>query len=376
MRRVYFDNAATSWPKAPGLPDAVRDYLERLCVNTSRTYSLAAQKEDDEIFTLREDLAAFFHASKCIPVFSPSLTEALNTLIAGHVGAGGHVIVSGYEHNAVMRCLRLHGIAYDVIEGDGKGGTRWELFSTHVRKETRLVIVNAASNVSGIVAELDKASECAHRHQLPLIVDTAQACPFTDIDFDTLDLSAIAFTAHKGFLGPEGLGGFIAREDYAEGLRPLVAGGTGSQSDSLDMPSKAPERFEAGTLNTPALAGFALSIALWKKDGVILRERERMAAERLYSILSSQKGLTVTGENREGHCPLYSVTCSTLDNAALCLELSRRSGIESRVGLHCAPLAHMSLGTYPTGTLRFSAGPYTSDEDFEILETTLKEVLK
>ena len=304
MRRVYFDNAATSWPKAPGVPEAVMRHLQDECVNPNRTFSKAMEAEEDRLLALRDRLSALF-GTRSTAVFTPSLTEALNVLIAGRSDKDGTVLCTSFEHNAVMRTLAMHSIPFRLLPHDTSGGTLWDEADKLVDHSCTLLVVNAASNVSGIVADLERAADFARRHALPLVVDTAQATPYMDIDMEALGISA-HLEAHR-------------------------------------------------------------------KE---LRDAERKATVRLYEALARVDGLAIVGRTElDRHVPLFSVTTGRMDLSRLTVELSRRAGIESRVGMHCAPCAHRALGTWPGGTLRFSAGPFTTEEDYEILTRTLKEVL-
>lgn len=375
VKRVYFDNAATSWPKAPGVSDAIKEYLDEDCANPGRSFSQKANAQEDSIYCLRDKLKAFFHCPDACPVFSGGLTESMNTLIAGFLKPGDHVIISAFEHNAVIRSLTLHDIAFSVLDTDGRGNTVYDGFSSLVRKNTKAFILNAASNVSGITSDLDKAAECASRHHLVFIIDSAQASPFMDIDMENLGITALAFSAHKGFLGPEGLGGFIAKEDFASSLTPLVAGGTGSQSDNPNMPAFLPDRFEAGTMNTPAIAGFSAAFDWCISKRKTMKDRLTELTSLMYETLCSVRGIKIAGDySRTKHLPLFSITSDIIDSSLLCFEMNRRYGIESRVGVHCAPLAIKALGV-PEGTVRLSAGPFTTDEEVLMLGTALEEVM-
>ena len=376
MRRIYFDNGATSYPKAPGVSRAVSRFLEEECVNVNRTYGSSGRKEEESLFSIREKTADVFGAHGRIPVFSSGLTESMNTIIAGFLTDRDHVITTSFEHNAVLRALTLHRISFSLLPDDGRGNTLFDSFHTLVRSNTRALIINAASNVSGMTADLEKAAECASSHGLALIVDSAQASPFCSIEFNTLGISALAFTAHKGFMGPEGLGGMILSDDFAERLIPLIAGGTGSISDSLDMPSFLPDKFEAGTLNIPALCGFEAALDYYTANRDALTQRLNDIKTALYEKLRGINGISVAGDFvPEHHTALFSIIPEHKDPAQVCWALSERRGIETRVGLHCAPLAHKALGTYPQGTVRISASPFTSDEEIEILAATLDEVI-
>ena len=377
MNRLYFDNAATSWPKAPGLSRAVMDYLDRDCSNPSRSFGRGGDQSGENTYELRCRIAGLFHApSDAVTVFTPSLTQALNILIAGRYGRDDHLLVTAFEHNAVMRTLELHHIPYSVLETDGRGNTDYSSVDRLVRRNTRALVVNAASNVSGIVTGLAAAGESAQRHGLDFILDSAQALPFVSIDFTALGISAAAFTAHKGLLGPEGLGGFVTTADFARQTRPLIAGGTGSLSDSLLMPPDAPDRFEAGTQNSPAIAGMLAVLDWWQEHGKEALGAEYRNMMLLHDSLAAIEGIRIVGDwEPERHCCLFSVTTDRMDLAQLSYELERRTGLEARVGLHCAPMAHKALGTWPEGTLRLSPGVFTRQEEIETLCGALEEVL-
>ena len=375
MVRHYFDNAATSWPKAPGLPERVKSYLDEECVNSSRTSGAAASEEEDSILDLRDEVSHFFHSPSSMTVFTPGLTEALNILVAGFLEPGDHVICTTFEHNALMRPLQLHRIQYSLLPASRDGVTEWSTFESLVQANTKALFVNVASNVTGIVCDLEAASECARCHHLPLFLDSAQAAPYVDIDMDALGVTALAFTGHKLFLSMEGLGGIVASPGFLERLRPLIAGGTGSRSLDTNMPDFLPDRFEAGSPNGPALAAFRHAL------GWCMEEREAMTA-RLSALTNSLKegleridGVEIVGGTRGPHAPLWSITCPGRDLAEVSIELTRREGIESRVGYHCAPFAHKVLGT-TEGTLRFSPGPFTGDDEVDLLVHTLEEVLR
>lgn len=375
MVRHYFDNAATSWPKAPGLPGRVKAYLDEECVNSSRTSGATASEEEDSILDLRDEVSRFFHSTSSMTVFTPGLTETLNILVAGFLEPGDHVICTAFEHNALMRSLQLHGIRYSLLPASNTGITCWSTFDSLVQADTKALFVNVASNVTGIICDLEEASECARRHHLPLFLDSAQAAPYVDIDMDALGVTALAFTGHKLFLSMEGLGGMVASPAFLSSLRPLIAGGTGSRSLDTNMPDFLPDRFEAGSPNGPALAAFRHALDWCISNRKNMNARLTSLTASLKEGLEGIKGVEIAGATEGPHAPLWSITCPGKDLAEVSIELTRREGIESRVGYHCAPFAHKVLGT-TEGTLRFSPGPFTSDDEVDLLVHTLEEVLK
>ena len=213
-------------------------------------------------------------------------------------------------------------------------------------------------------------------HGIPLIIDAAQASPYVDIDMEKLNAAAVCFTGHKGFLGPQGTGGVIIRRDIAERIQPLIAGGTGTESDSEDIPSTVPERLRAGTENLPGLIGLQHAVAYTISHLEGIKERMEALSERLYEGLMAIDGITVHGPSlNTPRTAVFSITAEGKDPADIAAILLDRGNIETRVGLHCAPSAHRTLGTFPGGTLRISPGPFTEDSDIDTLLCLLREII-
>lgn len=374
MKRIYLDNAATSFPKAPGTGEAVKAYLDNP-VSLYRTESSETEALFDVVYSLRERLNSFFEGpgEDCI-AFTANVTEALGMAISGLLEKGDHVIISSNEHNAVMRPLNRWGMRFSRIPSDSKGYNDYSALENLLVPETKAMVINAAGNVSGALQDLTAPAEFCSKHGLLLIVDAAQAAPHAAISMEGLGIAALCFTGHKGFLGPQGTGGIILRRDLAHSIRPLVTGGTGSESDNEDIPSELPDRLSGGTENYPGLVGLSHAVGYVMENRERLIRNERKALEALYTGLEGIKGIEIKGPGLdEPRTPVLSVT-APLDLAKLSYELLSRSGIETRVGLHCAPSAHRSLGTFPGGTLRFSPGPFTTEDEIRVTIETLKEI--
>lgn len=361
MDRIYLDNAATSFPKAPGLGVVVGEFLDRDCVNINRTESPYAEKAFDFLHSLRSRLGSLYGYPhpECIG-FTANVTEALNWLIKGLLTRGDHVLVTSLEHNSVMRPLVQCGIPFSRIPCDGVGRCLTGEVEKLILPNTKAMIINVCSNVSGTVQDVGALAEIARKHGLLLFLDTAQASPFRRLDMQDLGVAAIAFTGHKGMLGPEGTGGFLLRKDLALGIPPLVSGGTGSMSDSEEIPPVLPDRLSAGTENLPGLRGLEYSL------GYVMDHMDELetAVSRntclLFEKLKAVRELKIVGPGlEEERTNVISVTSDACDIADLASFLGER-GIETRVGMHCAPAAHKALGTFPQGTLRFSPGPFTT----------------
>lgn len=377
MSTIYLDNAATAWPKAPTVADAVASFITNDAVNTSRGAYDRAYEVAGRIDECREKLAALFGASDSRNVtFALNVTHAINTLIAGLFSASDHVLVSAMEHNAVMRPLTHLGIPYSLIPCDEDGRIMLEQIPRLITERTRAIIMTQASNVTGTIQPVREVASIAAEHGLLTIIDAAQLPLSSTLSLKDDGIDAIAFTGHKSLLGPQGVGGMILSQQLAEEVKPWAYGGTGSKSDLLTMPEFLPDKFEAGTQNLTGIIGLsaAMDYILENRETIIQREQE--TTERLLSYFLSEERIAVVGpKDMEGRTSVISVDFPSLDNAQVAYELFLDSGLEIRVGLHCAPLAHRSLSTFPRGTVRFSPGFATTDEEIQGVIESCKRVL-
>lgn len=371
------DNSATSFPKAPGVAKAIFDYMERGCVNLYRTESNEAFSIFDKIYTLRENIANLYNSDYPEALgFTKNVTEALNWIIKGSLKKGDHVIVSSNEHNAVMRPLVQMGIDFSRIPSNKNGFNDYSTLESLCKENTKAIIMNPAGNVSGAIQSLSEPAEFAKKHNLMLFIDAAQASPFVNIDMKELSATAIAFTGHKGFLGPQGIGGMVLTKDFAQKLPPLITGGTGSESDKETVPNTLPERLSPGTENIPGMIGLAKSVEYVLTNKEELQSKAMEMTSLLMEALMDIKDIEIKGASiDEPRTSVISITSDKKDIAYISRRLLELEGIETRVGLHCAPSAHKVLGTFPTGTLRFSPGPFTTKEEIRITTKTLRNIL-
>lgn len=378
MKRIYLDNGATSFPKAPGLGRVMMEYIESGVINPNRTESSLSYKAFDISFSLREKLSSLFNYPypECI-AFTRNVTEALNWLIKGLLKTGDHVIVSGSEHNAVMRPINQMGIKHSVIPSSSHGFNDYSTLTSLIRPETRAIIINAAGNVSGAVQNLEIPAEIAKKHNLLFFIDAAQASPYVKIDMEALNASAVAFTGHKALLGPQGIGGMIIRKELALAISPLISGGTGSRSDSEEVPSLLPDRLNPGTENMPGIVGLEHSLSFIEENYSSLKETEEERTRELMEGLSEIKGIHLFGAGiDERRTNVVSIETEGIDEAEVSALLLERGGIETRVGLHCSPSSHRTLGTFPRGTLRFSPGPFTTKDEIIYTLNILREIME
>lgn len=269
---IYFDNGSTSFPKAPGVAEAVGEFLQNGAFNINRGNYQEAYDLEEKVLETREMLLSLFHAEKhAEAIFTPGITYSLNYFIKGFLKPGSHVLVSGMEHNAVVRPLKQleeEGIEWEIVAADGKGKVKAADFAGAIKENTRAVIVNHASNVCGTMAPIREIGKICREKGVVFVVDTAQSAGTLDIDFENDFIDFLAFTGHKGLLGPQGIGGFLIRKELAERITPLIAGGTGSISDQLEMPAFLPDRFESGTMNLPGIIGLHAALKYLQEKGI------------------------------------------------------------------------------------------------------------
>ncbi|GAB4350056.1 MAG: aminotransferase class V-fold PLP-dependent enzyme [Candidatus Abyssubacteria bacterium] len=364
---IYLDNAATSFPKPDAVIEAMVGYMRRIGASPGRSSHRLARHADETVFHAREALAALFGVDRSERiVFTANATEALNLAIKGMVSDGGHVITTSLEHHAVLRPLRTlarHGIDLTILPSDG-GPIEPDEVRRAIRPDTRLITTVFASNVTGALMPVQAIGEVAREHRIPYLVDAAQAAGAVPINLGELPVDLFAFTGHKALMGPMGTGGLYIAEGLE--LKPLKEGGTGSDSPNPLQPEELPDRYEAGTLNGPGIAGLGAAVQYIMDKGVAaLRERELGLAHRLEEGLAGINQVTIHSRAGRDRIALTSISLEGWESQRLAYELDQRFGVCVRAGLHCAPEAHRSIGTFPGGTVRFSPGPFTRVEDVD-----------
>lgn len=391
MQQIYLDNASTTFPKPQVVADAVYQYITHAGTNISR--GTCATSSESLVYTTRELLCDFFGAedSKNV-IFTKNVTESLNIIIKGLLRSGDHVLVSAMEHNAVMRPLQQIGtelttdnapadaITFSRIPCDAKGALLLDALPQLVRPNTRAIIMTHASNVCGTVQPLEQIGSFCQKHGLRFIVDSAQSAGILPLNMQQLHIDALAFTGHKGLLAPQGIGGLLLRENIIDEITPLIVGGTGSLSHTERIPRFLPDKFEAGTLNLPGIAGLHAALTWLKQQGLEkIRTHELMLTQQLLDGLHQREAqglLRIVGKKDcNERLGVVSIATEKMDIAELAFILADKYAIATRVGLHCAPHAHKTLGTYPTGTLRFSFGWHNTAAEVSVTLHALSEVL-
>lgn len=365
---IYFDNAATSFPKAPGVSDAMKFYLDSVGASINRGVYASAQEAGMKTLILREQLCSFFHHSDPNHVIlTPGNTASLNYVLKGFLQMGDHVLVSSLEHNAVMRPLTQLGVDFDRVPCDREGFLDLKAAEALIRPNTRLFVLNHASNVSGTVQDARAVGMLCKLHSLPLVLDGAQSAGHIPVDFEDFSLSALTVPAHKGLLGPQGIGALLLSPEFAQKLSPLLAGGTGSMSDSEELPLYFPDRFEPGTPNLPGIYGWSASMDYINQVGLsALREHELSLTKRFLEGLESISNLRLVGtRDLSRRVGVIALDFANIDNAEVSDRLEQEFEILTRCGMHCAPSAHKSLGTFPQGVVRFSIGYRTTEAEVD-----------
>ena len=388
VQRVYLDQAATSFPKAPGTADAVYRYMTGCGCNVSRGSYAGAYSAEELVYDTRVQLCRLFGAESAAAdpknvVFTKNVTESLNILVKGLLRPGDHVLVSSMEHNAVMRPLvqlEKQGIRFTRVPCAEDGSMDPADVESRIEKVTKAVIMLHASNVCGTVLPAAEIGNVCRAHGIRFILDTAQTAGVLPIDMEKIGADAIAFTGHKGLLGPQGTGGFLIREDLAAELEPLITGGTGSISHTEEVPDFLPDRFEAGTLNLPGIAGLNASLnwLLSQTEGSILAHELMLTERFLRGMEEAEEAglLRIVGKHgTEGRTGVVSIVPTQTDPAELAYKLDEEYGIATRVGLHCAPSAHRTLGTWPGGTVRFSFGVFNTEREIDEAVEAIKRML-
>lgn len=381
MDNVYLDNAATSFPKAPGVGEAMCRYVERLGRNVGRGSYAPAMEAAGGVLAVREKLAALVGAPDPRNIiFTPGATWGLNLLLRGLLRPGDRVITSPMEHNAVLRPLeqlRAAGVTVELLPCTDRGELVLDGLAERL-PGARAVALTHASNVSGTMFPIAQVGALCRQAGVFLLVDAAQTLGVLPVDVAAMGIDGLAFPGHKGLLGPQGIGGLALSPALAQALEPVVSGGTGSMSESLAMPPFLPDKFEAGTLNLPGIFGLGAALDYLAAEGEALRARERKLARHLWYRLMELdgEGLRVLGSGEpDRRVGVVSVDFPGRDNGEMAFRLEQEYGVQTRCGLHCAPLAHRTLGTFPQGAVRFSVGPFNTFAEIDYLEGALEELL-
>ena len=373
MNLVYLDNAATSYPKPPSVLKAVTDAIESFGGNPGRSSHSLARKTADAVFDTREAVASLFGGQSERVVFTASATQALNIAIRGLVPKNSHVLISNIEHNAVLRPVATH-TTYSIYPSYTDPGQILSSLERNLRPDTSAVIACHRSNILPIELPLDIIGSFTKKHHLHFIVDASQSAGVCEINVEKSGISALCAPFHKGLFGIRG-GGFVLFNQAlkTESIQPFVLGGSGSDSQSLTMPTDLPERLEAGTLPVEAILSLKAGINFVNEVGISqIRTKEEALAAYLRERMLSLPFLRLYTANRQsGSVVLFNLRNRSPAEIASKLD---ENGIALREGLHCAPLAHRLCGTEKSGALRASVGYFNTKDDIDYFIDTLKTI--
>lgn len=375
---IYLDNAATSFPKPETVYRAVEHAMRMIGAGPGRGGYRAAMEATRLVFEARETIAAFFGiADSSRIVFTHSATEALNLAVQGLLEPGDHVVTTTMEHNALARPLFLmekRGVTVTRVECDRAGILSPAALAGAIRPETRLIALSHCSNVTGTIQPVGEIGRLARRHGVPLLADAAQSAGELAIDVAELGIDLLAAPGHKGLLGPQGTGFLYVAPGLD--LRPLLVGGTGGYSTGAAQPEAMPERLESGTLNTPGIIGLKAGVEFIRDTGIsVVRGVLESRVKQLVDGLMSMPEVIVHGPERlEDRGGLVSFSVEGKDPSEIGFRLDQEHEISVRVGLHCAPDAHRTIGTFPAGTVRVSPGFFTSEADVDTFLAALRSI--
>lgn len=377
---LYFDNAATTFPKPEVVYEAVNECMRNYCANPGRGGHKLALQSGRVILEARELLAEHFNA-KAIEsiILSHNATDSLNLALKGFLKKGDHVITTSMEHNSVLRplkALKKLGVETTIIECNKYGELDIKEIEKNIKRETRLVAATHASNVVGTLQPIEELGALCMAYGLELLVDASQTAGFCDIDVMKMNISMMAFTGHKGLMGPQGTGGLYVREGLL--LQPIREGGTGSMSDSLDQPEILPDRYESGTHNTPGIAGLSAGIKFIKAVGIEnIRRHETELVRSFIEGLEPLKDVKLYGlKDPVRQAPVVSINIGEAGSSDISYILDQTFDIATRSGLHCAPLAHKTIGTLEQGTVRFSFGYFNTKDQINAAVKAIEQITR
>ncbi len=379
---IYLDNAATTWPKPEETIKAMEECIRNAGANPGRGGHKMSLSAGRIIFETREAIARLFNAGDpARVVFTGNATESLNLALKGILKPGDHVITSSMEHNAVARplyVLKNRGVEVTEVPCSPQGTLDPGDIARAVKRNTKAVAVVHASNVTGAIIPVEEIGKITRERGIYFIVDAAQTAGLLDIDVEKMNIDILAFTGHKSLYGPQGTGGLYIGSGVL--LEPLIQGGTGSKSESLEQPEDLPDKFESGTPNTPGIAGLGAGIRFINSKGQAwIRRHEQGLVARFLDGLEQMKKIEIYGPKDPAlQVPVVSINVKGQDSSEIAFILDKVFDIACRSGLHCAPMAHKTMGTLERGTVRFSFSVFNTeaevDRTLEALERTVAEL--
>lgn len=380
---IYLDNASTTFPKPKNVVDSIYNFLTNIGGNPGRSNHNNALETNRLLLEAREIIADFFKYDSIENViFTNNITTSLNVLINGSLSLGDHVITSSMEHNSVLRPLynlkETGVIELDIINANEFGFISPSDIKKHIKSNTKMIVLNQASNVIGSIQPIKEIGKICRDNDIFFILDSAQGAGVLDINFTEFNLSALAFTGHKSLFGPQGIGGFIVNNEFNSICKPFTLGGTGSLSHSLVQPDFLPDKFESGTLNMPGIVGLVEGIKFIKNEGInTIYDKNKFLRSYLLENLLNINDIIIYDElHNDNYTSCISFNIKNIDTSELSFILDNDFGIKNRSGLHCAPLAHKTIGSFPSGTVRLSISYFNTLDEINYTLDSINKIAK
>ncbi len=375
---IYLDNAATTYPKPEKVYDSIMDCMKNYCANPGRAGHKLAMRAAREIYDARENIAKLFNIDNPMNViFTNNATDSLNLAIKGVVKSGDHIITTSMEHNSVIRpikSLENHGVENTIVQCDKEGFLNIEDLKKAIKSNTKLIVTTHASNVVGTLIDINAVGEVAKEHNLLYLVDASQTAGVYDINVSDINVDMIAAPGHKCLLGPQGTGILYIREGLNVNI--LKEGGTGSKSEDLFQPDLVPDKYEAGTHNTPGIVGLNEGVKFILEKGIDnIRIHEEKLCEYMLNKLKEVPNIIIYGtKDSKKRAAVIAVNIGNMDSGEITFLLDSQYQIATRSGIHCSPLAHQTLGTLEQGVVRFSLGYFNTESDIDEAIKALIEI--
>lgn len=377
---VYFDNAATSYPKPEVVYDSIMTAMREYGANPGRSGHKMALKAGRGIFETRELICKLFNSNNPMNViFTFNATEALNIGIKGVLREGDHVITTSMEHNSVLRPIKYlerFGVESTIVKADSKGRINPKDIEKSIKNNTKLIVCTHISNLTGTIMPIEEIGSISKENGIIFMVDASQSAGVYDIDVEKMNIDLLAFPGHKGLLGPQGTGALCIKDGLE--LQSYMQGGTGSSSHSLDHPEILPDKFESGTTNGPGIIGLGAGIKYILDKGMHnIREHEESLAMHFIEEAKKIDGVTLYGPlDVKQQAAVVALNIKDADSSEVSYILDQEYDIAVRPGLHCAPLAHETINTLEQGAVRFSFGLFNTHEEVDYCIKALKDIAR
>jgi len=378
---VYFDNAATSFPKPDIVYNEVLKCMKEYCANPGRGGHQMSINSGKAVVEAREVISNFFNMNNPMQVcFTKNATEGLNYALYGLLEDGDNVITSPMEHNSVMRPLKTicqhKEVSITILKGNKYGEIGVDEFAEAIKPNTKLVVLTLSSNVNGIIMPFKEIGRICRQKGILFLLDGSQGAGSINIDVQEAAIDLLALPGHKGLMGPQGTGILYVREGI--GLKPMLQGGTGSNSENILQPEIFPDAMESGTLNTPGIVGLGAGIKFISGTGIEkIREHKNMLVESFYNGVKNIQGIKIYSKNElSKNSGIIALNVDGMESTEVSYILDKKYGIETRAGLHCAPMAHTTLGTLKTGVVRFSFSYFNQFKEIEYTVSALEKISK